>query len=468
MKYTPLSTDILAALKAIVGEKNLITDADRLQPYSHDEVANPAYHHMPEALALPESTEQAAAIVKLANERRFPIIPRGAGTGLACGAVPIYGGLVVSLEKMNRILEINGDALYAVVEAGVRTSDLQAAAEKEGLFYAGDPCSSDSCCIGGNIATNAGGNRAVKYGTTRHQVQEITVVNPLGEIVRLGSRLKKQSTGYCLDQLVIGSEGTLGIITAATVRLLLKAPYMLDILAVFKSADDALNTVQQILKSGIKPTCIEFIDTITLRSIEKFLQTTVPDSECGNPLIIELEADSEDELDDKTVRLDELCTAGGAVNVLAADSERIWKVRKSYSESIRSESRIVATEDIVVPVDRELDTLHFILTQAEKYNLTTRIAAHAGDGNIHLNILKLRNDDYDEWKDRTDRNQAELFTYVYCAGGRLSGEHGIGYKRRHLMERFADPVELSMMRAVKKALDPNNVLNPGKIFTLDD
>ena len=233
MHYEKITTEILEKLKAIVGPKNVVTDADAMQPYSHDEVTDPAYHHMPEAVVFAETAQQVSAIIKLANACHFPVVPRGAGTGLACGAVPEYGGLVLSLEKMNKILEINENGLYAVVEPGVRTSDLQEAAEKKGLFYAGDPCSGDSCFIGGNIATNAGGNRAVKYGTTRHQVYSVEVVNPTGRIVNLGARLAET-----VDRLFPGPAGhrlgrTLGIITKATLKLLPKPKYALDLLAIF-------------------------------------------------------------------------------------------------------------------------------------------------------------------------------------------------------------------------------------------
>ena len=429
MTYSPITPEVKDKLISLLGRENVITDTEKMQPYAHDEVTDPAYHHLPEVVVTPETTEQTAAVVRLANQYRFPVVPRGAGTGLACGAVPIYGGLVLSLEKMNHILEINDTAMYAVVEAGVRTADLQEAAMKHNLFYAGDPCSGDSCQIGGNIATNAGGNKAVKYGTTRHQIYDITVVNPLGEIVRLGTRLKKQSTGYMLDGLII-----------------------------------AINAVSDILRNNLTPTCIEFMDTATLHSVEKFLNMSLPGSN-GNHLIIEIEGETEDDVDDKTVRLDELCTKHGAVDVLVADSKRIWKARKAFAEAVRAETLIVCKEDIVVPVHKEPELLTFIAAQSAKYSLITRIAAHAGDGNIHLNILKNDNLSYEEWKSRTDRNQQELYSFVYSVGGRLSGEHGIGYKRRDLMEEFTDPVELSMMRAVKKALDPNNILNPGKIFT---
>lgn len=468
MKYTALTPEIIEKLTAIVGAKNILTDAERMQPYSHDEVTDPAYHHMPEAVVFPHSAAEISQIVRLANAYHFPVIPRGAGTGLACGAVPVLGGVVLSVEKMNRILEINKEALYAVAEPGVLTSDLQEAAAAKGLFYAGDPCSSGSCFIGGNIATNAGGNKAVKYGTTRHQVCSVEIVNPTGGIVTLGARLKKQSTGYALDQLIIGSEGTLGIITKATVKLLPKPPYTLDLLAVFNDREHAIAIVNTILKAGITPTCIEFMDNVTIRSVEQYLHEKLQGSDKGNYIIIEVEGTSEDDVDDMAVRIDELCTANGASDVLAADHDRIWAARKSFAEAVRAETLIVDKEDVVVPVDRESELLDFILRQAEKYNLITRIASHAGDGNIHLNILKNADTSYDDWNRRVKANQQELYTYIYQLGGRLSGEHGIGSKRKELMEQFTDPEELSMMRAIKKALDPNHILNPGKIFDLDD
>lgn len=467
MSYTKISEEILSKLRAVAGDKNVLTDAELMQPYSHDEVTDPAYHHMPEAVVFVESAAQTAAIVKLANAYHFPIIPRGAGTGLACGAVPTYGGIVLSTKKMNHILEINETALYAVVEPGVRTSDLQKAAEAKGLFYAGDPCSGDSCFIGGNIATNAGGNRAVKYGTTRHQVYAVEIVNPIGKIVTLGARLQKQSTGYCLDQLIIGSEGTLGIITKATVKLLPKPQHTLDLLAIYDNPDQAIGTVNKIIKSGIIPTCVEYMDNITIKSVEHYLGETLQGSDTGCYLIVEVEGVSEDDLDDKAVTLDELCTANGASSVLVADHNKIWQARKAFAEAVRAESLIVSKEDVVVPVDQEPLLLDEILRLAKKYNLITRIASHAGDGNIHLNILKNEDASYDDWDQRVKANQQELYAFIYAHGGRLSGEHGIGFKRKHLMEEFTNPDELAMMKAVKKALDPNNILNPGKIFDVE-
>ena len=468
MEYTKITETILNELRAIVGADNVMTDADQMQLYAHDEVTDPAYHHLPEAVVFAENAEQVAAVVRLANEYVFPVVPRGAGTGLACGAVPIYGGVVLSLEKMDKILEINEDAMYAVVEPGVRTSALQEAVEAKGIFYAGDPCSGDSCFIGGNIATNAGGNRAVKYGTTRHQVYAVEVVNPTGKIVNLGARLQKQTTGYCLDQLVIGSEGTLGIITKATLKLVPKPQYSMDLLAVYEEAEDAIGTVNKIIKGGIVPTCVEYMDNITIKSVEKYLGTRLQGSDKGNYLIVEVEGTSEDDLDEKSVALDEICTENGASDVLVAEHDKIWEARKAFAEAVRAESLIVSKEDVVIPVDQEPLLLDEILRLAKKYNLVTRIASHAGDGNIHLNILKQPEEDYAEWEKRVEANQQELYTFIYAHGGRLSGEHGIGFKRKHLMAEFTNPDELDMMRAIKKALDPKNILNPGKIFDVEE
>lgn len=467
MEYNKLSDEIIAKLQALVGVQNVVTDAGQMEIYSHDEVTDPAYHHMPEAVVFAENAQQVAAVVNLANEYIFPVVPRGAGTGLACGAVPIYGGVVLSLEKMNKIIDVNADAMYAVVEPGVRTSDLQAAAEAKGAFYAGDPCSGDSCFIGGNVATNAGGNRAVKYGTTRHQVYAVEVVSPTGKIVQLGARLQKQTTGYCLEQLIIGSEGTIGIITQITVKLLPLPKYSMDLLAVFESPEDAIGTVNKLIMAGIMPTCVEYMDNITIKSVERYLGTTLQGSDKGNYLIVEVEGTSEDDLDEKACTMDEICSENGAGDVLVAEHDKIWQARKAFAEAVRAESLIVCKEDVVCPVDHEPALLAEILRLADKYQLVTRIASHAGDGNIHLNILKQEQENYADWDARVKANQQELYRFIYAHGGRLSGEHGIGYKRKQLMEEFTNPDELEMMRVIKKALDSNNILNPGKIFDIE-
>jgi len=462
-EYKALTAESVDTLRQIVGMKNITTDQEKLQPYSHDEETDSHYHHLPEAVIFPENAEQVAAIVKLANRELFPVVPRGAGTGLACGAVPVYGGIVLSLEKMKKIIEVNTDSLYMIVEPGVRTEDVQKAAQSAGLFYAGDPCSGDSCFIGGNVATNAGGNRAVKYGTTRDQVYAIEVVNPTGDIVQLGGRIEKVSTGYSLEQLIIGSEGTLGIITKITLRLKPLPLYVVDLLAIFPDTDSAIGIVGKVLKAGIIPTCMEFMDNTTIRSVERFLQEKLPCSDQGHYIIIQVEGKDQDDLDDKSVLLDELCASNGALSVLVADSQKIWKARKSYTEAVRQESMIISKEDLVVPVDRISPMMRDIAILGTRYGMATRIVSHAGDGNIHLNILKGDLAD-DVWSKKLTAFQQELYPIVYQQGGKLSGEHGIGSKRLKLMQQVTAPAELAMMRAIKKALDPNLILNPGKIF----
>lgn len=463
--YNKMTPPVIAALKTIVGEKGVFTESDKMEPYAHDEVTDTRYHHLPEAVVLPETAEQVAAIVKLANQEHIPIVPRGAGTGLACGAVALNGGIVLSLERMNKIIEINADSLYMTVEPGVRTDEVQNAAKKAGLFYAGDPCSGDSCFIGGNVATNAGGNRAVKYGTTRQQVYSLEVVTPRGKLVTLGGRLEKMTTGYSLEHLIIGSEGTLGIITKITLKLKALPLHVIDLLAVFADIDTAIGLVPTLAKAGITPTCVEFMDNDTIRCIENFLQEKLPASDKGHYIIMQVEGENEDDLENKSVFLDELCTEHGALQVYAADPKQIWKARKSFTEAVRHESLVQSKEDIVVPVNQIPAMMREITVLSQKFHLATRTASHAGDGNIHLNILKGTMPDQ-EWDAVLQGFHQELYAIVYRLGGKLSGEHGIGYKRRTLMEEFTDPVELEMMRDIKMALDPNLILNPGKIFTV--
>ena len=465
-QYNPVTPEILTELKAIVGEKFAFSDPEKLEAYSRDETPDSKYAHQPEVVVLPGTTEEVAFVVKLANRERISIVPRGAGTGLACGAVPVTGGIVLSLERFDRIIEVNPDAMYMVVQAGVRTDEVQKAAKAAGMFYAGDPCSGDSCFIGGNLATNAGGNRAVKYGTTRHQVYEFEMVTPLGDIVHLGSRLNKNTSGYCLEQLVMGSEGTLGIITQATLKLKPLPAHVIDLLAVFPDVETAIAIVGLMLRAGLNPTCVEFMDNATVQSVERFLQEKLPNSDVGHYVIIQMEADSEEDLENKTLTLDELCSANGAISVLVADSQKIWKARKAFTEATRVESAVQSFEDVVVPVNRIPEAAEACNRIAAKVGLTLRMVSHAGDGNIHITLF--RGDlPETEWDQRLGSFQEELYEVVYRMGGRLSGEHGIGYKRKDLMQRFTDPVELDMMRRIKNALDPNLILNPGKIFDME-
>ena len=448
MNYKPVTEEVLEALRKAVGSENVMTDPEVLDRYKTDEETDPHYHHLPEVVVAPANTEEVAAVMKIATEFDVPVTPRSAGTSVSCGAVPVCGGIVMLMERMDKILELNKEGMYMVVEAGARTLEIQEYANKEGFLYAGDPCSADSCLIGGNIATNAGGNKAVRYGTTRNQVYSIEAVTPTGDIVTLGSTLKKNSTGYCLEQLIMGSEGTLGVITKASLKLLPLCPYKLDILAIFTELDKAIGVVPNLIKAGLNPTSVEFMDNGFVRSASDYSELKLPHYEDGYYVIITVET----------------FTASGATDVLEAD-ERVWKIRRNCLESTRVLSLISTSDDLVVPVDKIAECIEHLNEVSKKYSFKLLCLAHAGDGNLHFQILKCDLSD-EEWEKQLSEFHAEAYAYVYSLGGRLSGEHGIGAKKLPAMEKYTDPVEMKMMRAIKKALDPKCILNPGKVFNV--
>lgn len=462
--YNPVTEEVLNALREALGAENVKIDEETLDRYKTDEETDPRYHHLPEVVVLPGSTEEVAEVMKIANKYLVPVTPRSAGTSVSCGAVPVHGGIVLLLERMDKIIEMNTEAMYMVVEAGARTIEIQKMANDAGFLYAGDPCSADSCLIGGNIATNAGGNKAVRYGTTRHQIYSIEVVTPTGEITELGNRLKKCSTGYCLDQLIMGSEGTLGIITKATLKLLPMCPYKLDILAVFTDVQKAVDLVPNLIKAGLNPTSIEFMDNGFVRAASDFTEIRLPHYEDGSYVIVTVETFNEDELDMKMEQLDEICSQCGATDVLEAD-ERVWRVRRNCLEGTRVLSKVSTSDDLVVPVDKIADCIEHLQEVAKDYNFKLMCLAHAGDGNLHFQILKCDMSD-EQWEDELQRFHAIAYEYVYSLGGRISGEHGIGAKKLAAMETYTDPVELEIMRTIKRAMDPNNILNPGKVFNV--
>lgn len=460
--YNPVTEEVLEELRKAVGAEHVKNDAETLERYKTDEEPDAHYHHLPEVVVAPGSTEEVAAVMKIANKYLVPVTPRSAGTSVSCGAIPVFGGIVLLMERMNKIIKLDADAMYMEVEAGALTSDIQAKANEAGLLYAGDPCSADSCMIGGNIATNAGGNKAVRYGTTRHQVYSIEVVTPTGEIAELGNRLKKCSTGYCLDQLVMGSEGTLGIITKATLKLLPLAPYRLDILAVFTEVQKAVDLVPALVKAGLNPTSVEFMDNGFVRAASDYAEQRLPHYEDGSYVIVTVETFNEDELDMKMEQLDEICTACGATDVVEAD-ERVWKVRRSCLEGSKALSKVSTSDDLVVPIDKIAVCLNHLMDVSKQFDFECMCLAHAGDGNLHFNCLKMDMTD-EEWEKQLAEFHKICYAYVYSLGGRLSGEHGIGAKKIDALAAYCDPVEMSIMKTIKRAMDPNNILNPGKLI----
>lgn len=467
MKYNKITGEILEQLKNIVGFGNVVVDQEKMDVYAHDEVSEEMWKRMPEVVVKAENTRQISEIMKLANREMVPVTPRGAGTGLSAGAVPMLGGILLSTEKMNKILELDKENMFMVAEPGVTTGEVQKTAMEAGFLYAGDPCSADSSFIGGNVAENAGGNKAVKYGTTSRHVYGMEVVLPNGDVTTLGGKCVKDVTGYDLIHLIVGSEGTLGIVTKVYLKLMPRPKYVADLLVPFADMQTAIDVVPKIMgNGGIIPTCLEFMDSTSIKAAEKYLNQKLPYSDAGAYIIIEVDGTSETQVEDDYATIGKLCQDNGALEVFVADNmstqERIWKARKCFAEALRLVSPVYCMEDIVVPINNIPKALAEIENIAKKYNVKIPCCGHAGDGNIHATLLK---EDMDEatWHDIKEKVLEQVYSVTYSLGGNLSGEHGIGAKRKDALAKFMDPIQLNMIQSIKKAMDPNLILNPGKI-----
>jgi glycolate oxidase len=467
-KYNPVTPELVKTLMDIAGKGNVFTDAEKLETYSHDETDAAVYGHSPEVVVLPQTAEQVARVVKLANREKIPITPRGAGSGLSGGAIPEYGGIVISLEKMNRLLELDKANMAAVVEAGMVTNDLANAVQAEGLFFAGYPMSLQTCVIGGNIAENAGGGKAVKYGVTGRYIIGMELVSPQGEIVQLGGKLVKDVTGYDLKSLIIGSEGTLGIVTKAIVKLIGYPSSRGDLLVLFKTPKEAIDLVPLILSRGLTPTSIEFMDRLSIVTSCKYLNESLPYENAGAMLLIELDGNKADEIEADLIEIGKLCENKGALEVYVAEDrnniERIWNVRRNIAEAFKVSSPTQSLEDIVVPCSRIPEIIPELERLGKKYQVQIPCYGHAGDGNLHATLVKDPAMPMETWKRNEGQCLEELYRITGQLGGKISGEHGIGIKRREYLKKLIDPVELDLMRALKNAWDPNNIMNPGKIF----
>ena len=465
--YCPVTDGIIERLRQIVGPSGVLLDREKMAPYAHDEVSEEAYTRMPDVVVKPENAEQVCQILRLANEERVPVTPRGAGTGLSAGCVPVYGGIVLSLDRMNRILEIDRENLFMVVEPGVTTGEIQRRAREEGLLYAGDPCSAESSHIGGNVAENAGGNKAVKYGTTSRYVYGLEVVLPSGEMTTLGGKCVKDVTGYDLVHLIVGSEGTLGVVTKIWLKLVPMPRFTVDLLAPFADMQTAIEVVPRIMvDGGVVPTSIEFMDSQSIKAAEDYLNASLPHSDAGAYVIVELEGNGEAEVAADYERIGKLCQEHGALEVYVADNlstqERIWKARKCIAEALRVVSPVYCMEDITVPISEIPAMLDEIAETARRFNVSIPCFGHAGDGNIHATLLRGPMDDR-TWSETRDHVLEEMYSATYKHGGNMSGEHGIGAKRAKHLARLMDPVQIGMIKAIKTAFDPSLILNPGKI-----
>ncbi len=463
--YKKVDTDIVEALREIVGEEHVLISAEQMEPYTHDEVVG--LRADPEVVVRATSAEQVAAIFKLAQRERVPVTPRGAGFGLSGGAVPVQGGIVLSTEKMNRILEIDKENLMVTVEPGVITGDIHRAVEAEGLFYPPDPASLDSCSIGGNIAEGAGGPRAVKYGVTQHYVCGLEVVLPSGEIITCGGKLVKNVTGYSLIQLLIGSEGTLAVVTKIILRLLPLPKVQVDLLVPFDDFQAAADTVSDIIAHRILPTTIEFMERDSLLAVERLLQKEFLYRDAAAQLLIQLDGNRPEAVDADYEVVGEVCLAHGARDVLVAKDQRtrdrLWEARRLIIDALKHESPINHMEDVVVPRAEIPPLLKGIREIAGRHAVRIVSFGHAGDGNVHVNVLK---DDMplERWEALVPAVAEEIYRLALSLGGMITGEHGIGATRRRYLPMALDETQIGIMRRIREIFDPNRILNPGKIF----
>lgn len=461
-----LSPEILTKLTQIVGENHIFSDIETRNHYGHDETED--YVFPPSVVVKPANTQEISEILKLANDYKIPTTPIGARTGLSGGALSIYQGIGLSMERLNKILEIDEQNLQVTVEPAVITQVLRETVAEKGLFYPVDPSSMGSCWIGGNIAENSGGARAVKYGVTKDYVLNLEVVLPNGEIIWTGANTLKNSTGYNLTQLMVGSEGTLGVITKAVLKLIPKNNYNVLLLVPFFKAHEACEAVSAIFRAGILPSALEFMerDAIdwTIQYVKGLSVTVKPEHQAH--LLIEVDGNYPDILMQEAERILAVVEQFEIDEVLFADTEEqknaLWKMRRAVGEAVKANS-IYKEEDTVVPRYMLPELLNGIKRIGAKYGFKSVCYGHAGDGNLHVNIIKGDMTD-DNWQTQVPVGIREIFELTVSMKGTLSGEHGIGFVQKNFMDIAFSKVHLELMERIKHVFDPNNILNPGKVF----
>jgi glycolate oxidase len=448
-------------LEDIVGKENVLTSKEDLICYSYDAQLKES---LPDAVVIPEDKYQIAEVLKYANAEEIPVIPRGAGTGLSGGSVPVEGGIVLLLKKLNKIIEIDKGNLLAVVEPGVVTGELQNRVDGLGLMYPPYPSSYKTSTIGGNVATNAGGLRGLKYGVTKDYVLELEVVSPTGEIFKTGARTLKSVSGYDMTRLITGSEGTLGIITQITLKLLPKPEFTESMLVVFEDIRQAANTVAQIVNAGVIPSTLEIMDRTTINAVEDFKHIGLPTTA---EAVLIIETDGVKEAAEKEAEeVTKMAEENGAASIKIAKDENerhdLWEARASALPALARIRPTTILEDATVPRSKITEMIAAIQEIAEKYQIKIGTFGHAGDGNLHPTILADEKDA--EEMERVERAIEEIFKKTLSLGGTLTGEHGIGITKAPFLKLETGDVGLEIMKKIKKTLDPNNILNPGKIF----
>ena len=467
----PLNQEFLDGLRKIVGGRNVLIDPEKLVDYGHDEFSLRDIARVPAAVVMPSDTAQVAAVLALADGFRVPVTPRGGATGLCGGCVPSAGGIVLSLEKMGAI-EIDEENHMAVAEAGVTLMDFIKAVEEAGLYFPPHP-GDESAMIGGLVATNAGGSRAVKYGVIRHYVRGLEVVLPNGRVIHPGGKYIKSSTGYNLMNLFIGSEGTLGVITRAVIQLMARPPVLRTLVIPFPELEAAIEAVPRLLRKNIVPVAVEFVGLDVIAITEEFLRKRWPSHEGTTHLLVILDAATGEEQDRLSQAVAEVCLEMGAIDVFIADTpgkqDEVLAIRSKIYEAIKAET--IEILDISVPRAGIAGHVRRVQEVAKKYDIWLPTFGHAADGNVHTHIMKARFEDgkivpapESEWRDKIDAVRADLYRDGRERGGVISGEHGIGLVKKPFLSLALEEAQIELMKGIKKVFDPSGILNPGKIF----
>ncbi len=465
MDFTRISGDDITFFQSVIGETNVLYDAESLEKYSHDETEDLRFP--PEVVLKPSSPEEISSILSYCNERSIPVTPRGAGTGLSGGALPVFGGVILSSEKLNRILFIDERNHQVTVEPGVITQVLQDTVREKGLFYPPDPASKGSCFIGGNISENSGGPKAVKYGVVKDYVLNLEMVLPDGEIIWTGANVLKNATGYNLTQLVVGSEGTLGVVTKIVLRLIPHPQHDLLMLVPFKSATQACEAVNAVFQAGIIPSAMEFMERDAIDWAMRFVETNLEvAADVEAHLLIEVDGNDEEMLMKQMEKITDILQQFSIGEILFADTAdqkaSLWKLRRSVAEAVKRNS-VYKEEDTVVPRAELPALLSGVKSIGKKYGFKSVCYGHVGDGNLHVNVIKGDLSDED-WTEKLPQGIREIFQLCVKLGGTLSGEHGIGWVQKPYMDIAFNATQMKLMQQIKNVFDPSGILNPGKIF----
>ncbi|HWS43992.1 MAG TPA: FAD-linked oxidase C-terminal domain-containing protein [Pseudoflavonifractor sp.] len=467
MSYKKFDDADLSFLRGLLRDEDRVLYGGRInEEYSHDELSGT--ERWPDVVARVLTTEEVSAILKYASARNLPVTPRGAGTGLVGASVAVEGGILLDLSLMNRFLELDEDNLTLTVEPGVLLMELAAYVEERGFFYPPDP-GEKSATIGGNISTNAGGMRAVKYGVTRDYVRGLEVVLPSGEVVELGGKVVKNSSGYDLKDLIIGSEGTLGVVTKAILKLLPLPRKAVSLLIPFPTLPQAIRTVPLIVRSKATPTAIEFMEREVILDAEEYLGKKFPDNQADAYLLLKFDGSTAEDIEKDYDAVARLCLEQGALDVLISDTEErdesIWKARGAFLEAIKGSTTYMDEADVVVPRDKVGELVEYTHALQEEVGIRIKSFGHAGDGNLHAYLLKDGLSD-EEWERRMSLAMEKLYAKGRELCGQVSGEHGIGYAKKPYLSQALSPEVMALMRGIKAAFDPRNILNPRKVCAL--